>query len=165
MVSETNFVLGIKQTSLHSKEDSHMHTTIWSHTCLSTWFRLHDISQPPWLCVVSKSNKPSKPWLNLSDLHKSKLCLMKPKPQTCSTTSRDQNPEIRSPEALPRASVVSGKSPTYRLRFLTSILCSCTRAIMMAFSSTDLLNLRFRSSSELTRASRIFGIYFTRRWT
>ena len=48
--------------------------------------------------------KPSKPWLNLLDLCKSKLCLTKPKPQTCSTTSRDQNPEIRSPEALPRAS-------------------------------------------------------------
>ena len=46
--------------------------------------------------------KPSKPWLNLLDLRKSKLFLMKPKPQTCSTTSRDQNPEIWSPEALPR---------------------------------------------------------------
>ena len=48
--------------------------------------------------------KPSKPWLNLLDLRKSKLFLTKPKPQTCSTTSRDQNPEIRSPEALPRPS-------------------------------------------------------------
>jgi len=56
MVSESNFVLGIKQTSRASKEDSHMHTTIWSHTCLSTGSRLHGISQPPWLSVVSKSN-------------------------------------------------------------------------------------------------------------
>ena len=28
MVSEPNLVLGIKQTSLHSKEDSHVHTTM-----------------------------------------------------------------------------------------------------------------------------------------
>ena len=31
MVSEPNSVLGIKQTSLASKEDSHMHTTIKSY--------------------------------------------------------------------------------------------------------------------------------------
>ena len=56
MVSEPNFVLDIKQISLTNKEDSHMHTAIKSHTCLSTGSRLHGISQPPWLNVVSKSN-------------------------------------------------------------------------------------------------------------
>ena len=56
MVSEPNFVLSIKQTSLASKEDSRMHTTIWSHTCLSIGSRLHGIMQPPWLSAVSKSN-------------------------------------------------------------------------------------------------------------
>ena len=64
------------------------------------------------LCCV-KIQQLSKLWLNLSDLRNSKLCLMKPTPQMCSTTSRDQNPEIRSPEALPRAS-------TCHHRFLTS---------------------------------------------
>ena len=57
MVSKPNFVLGIKQTSLASKEDSHVHTTIRSHICLSARSRLHGISQPPWLSVVSKIHK------------------------------------------------------------------------------------------------------------
>ena len=56
MISEPNFVLGIKQKSLASKEDSHVHITIRSHTCLSAGSRLHGISQPPWLCAMSKSN-------------------------------------------------------------------------------------------------------------
>ena len=56
LVSDPYFVLGIKQTSLHSKEDFHVHTTIWSHTCLSAGSRLHSTSQPQWLYVVSKSN-------------------------------------------------------------------------------------------------------------
>ena len=57
MVSEPNFVLGIKQTSLHNKEDSHVHITIRSHTCLFVGSRLHDISQPPRLIAVSKIHK------------------------------------------------------------------------------------------------------------
>ena len=40
MVSEPNFDLGIKQTSLASKEDSHVHTIIRSHTRLSAAFRV-----------------------------------------------------------------------------------------------------------------------------
>ena len=56
MVSKPNFDLGIKQTSLASKEDSHVHITIRRHTCLSTGSRLHSMSQPPSLCAVSKSN-------------------------------------------------------------------------------------------------------------
>ena len=56
MVSEPNFVLGIKQKSLASKEDPHVHITIRSHTCLSAGSKLHGILQPPWLCAVSKSN-------------------------------------------------------------------------------------------------------------
>ena len=56
MVSEPNFVLGIKQKSLASKEDSHVHITVRSHTCLSAGSRLHSISQPPWLTAVSRSS-------------------------------------------------------------------------------------------------------------
>ena len=56
MVSEPNFVLGIKQKSLASKEDSHVHITVRSHTCLSAGSRLHSILQPPWLTVVSRSS-------------------------------------------------------------------------------------------------------------
>ena len=63
MVSEPNFVFGIKQTSLANKEDSHMHTAIRSHTCLSAGSRLHSISQSPWLTAVSRSSTPSNPCL------------------------------------------------------------------------------------------------------
>ena len=56
MVLEPNFVLGIKQKSLTSKEDPHVHITIRSHTCLSVGSRLHGIFQTPWLSAMSKSN-------------------------------------------------------------------------------------------------------------
>ena len=102
MVSEPNFVLGNKQTSLANKEDSHVHIAIRSHTCLSAGSRLHSISQPPWLTVVSRSSSPSNPCLSLSDLCTSKLRLMKPTRQTCSTAYHDQNPGTRPPTAAAR---------------------------------------------------------------
>jgi len=103
MVSEPNFVLGIKQTSLASREDSHVHTANRSHTCLFAGSRPHSILQPPWLPAVSKSSSPSNPCLSLSDLRKSKPRLTKPTPQTCSTAYRDQNPGTRPPTAAARA--------------------------------------------------------------
>ena len=59
MVSKPNFVLGIKQKSLASKKDSHVHITVRNHTCLFAGFRLHNISQSPWLTAVSSSSSPS----------------------------------------------------------------------------------------------------------
>ena len=103
MVSEPNFVLGIKQISLANKEDSHVHTAIRSHTCLSAGSRLHSISQPLWLIAVSRSLSPSNPCLSLSDLRKSKPRLTKPTPQMCSPAYRDQNPGTRPPTAVARA--------------------------------------------------------------
>ena len=103
MVSEPNFVLGIKQKSLASKEDSHVHIIVRSHTCLSAGSRLHSISQPPWLTAVSRSSSPSNPCLSLSDLCTSSLCLSKPTQQTCSSASREENPEIQSTESYPHA--------------------------------------------------------------
>ena len=103
MVSEPNFVLGIKQTSLASKEDSHVHTTIKSHTCLSARSRLHGISQSPWLTAVSRSSSPSNQCLSLSDLCTSSLRLMKPTRQKCSMAYREQNPGTRPPTAAARA--------------------------------------------------------------
>ena len=99
MVSEPNFVFGIKQKSLASKEDSHVHITVRSYTCLSIRSRLHSISQPPWLTTVSKSSSPSNSCLSLSNWGTTSLCLMKPTRQTCSTAYRDQNPGTRLPTA------------------------------------------------------------------
>ena len=82
MVSEPNFILGIKQTSLANKEDSHVYTAIRNHTYLSAGSRLHSISQC--LTVVSRSSSPSNPCLSLSDLCTSSLRLSKSIPQTCS---------------------------------------------------------------------------------
>ena len=132
-----------------------MHTIIRSHTCLPAGSRLHDISQPPWLTIVSKSNKPNKPWLNIRSaqiqaspdeanttnmLHD----LSRPKPRnpvTRSPATRHHTPQLSS-ENLPRAA--SDSSLPDRLLG--------TRAALMASSSTDLQNLRFRPSSNLTRA-------------
>ena len=67
-----------------------------------------------------RSSSPSNPCLSLSDLFTSSLCLSKPTPQTCSSASREENPEIWSTESYPRAVVSPEKSITRRLRFLTS---------------------------------------------
>ena len=76
MVSDPNFVFGIKQTSLANKEDSHVHTGIRSHTCLSAGSRLHNISQPPWLTALSRSSSLSNLCLSLSKLCTTSLHLM-----------------------------------------------------------------------------------------
>ena len=52
------------------------------------------------LCCVKIQQTQAKPWLNSSDLCKSLLRLMKPTPQSCSTTSRKRNPETRPPTAV-----------------------------------------------------------------
>ena len=122
MVSEPNFVLSIKQTSLASKEDSHVHTTIRSHTCMSAGSRLHCISQPPWLNAMSRSSSPSNPCLSLSGLCTSSLHLMKPTWQTCSTAYRDQNPRTQPPKTAARATTCWQRllnSHTRHRRFLT----------------------------------------------
>ena len=105
MVSEPNVILGIKQTSLACKEDSHVHTTIRSHTCLSAESKLHGILQPPWLTAVSRSLSPSNPCLSLLDLCTSSLCLMKPTRQKRSMAYCDQNLGTRNPTATALASM------------------------------------------------------------
>ena len=97
MALEPNFVLSIKQTSLANKKDSHVHTAIRSHTCLSAGSRLHSISQPPWLTAVSRSSSPSNPCLSLSNPCTTSLRLMKPTRQTCSMAYHDQNPGTQPP--------------------------------------------------------------------
>ena len=69
MVSDPNFVFGIKQTSLANKEDSHVHTAIRSHTCLSAGSRLHSISQPSWLTAVSRSSSLSNLCLSIKSVY------------------------------------------------------------------------------------------------
>ena len=108
----------------------------------------------------------------ISDLHKSKPRLTKPTPQTCSTTSHDQNPEIQSPKALPRT--------TTRLNCLQKI--SHTPPQIPHFQIVFLVHAppwrpprppiyrSWDSSPHPTlhapsRASRISGISCTRRWT
>ena len=60
MVSEPNFVLGIKQTSLVNKEDSYVHTTIRSHTCLAHYcVQILKPKQSVPLPIKFVHNKPS----------------------------------------------------------------------------------------------------------
>lgn len=66
MVSKTNFFLGIKQASLHSKEISHMHNNrdqpppSQPLALLPPKSGLHGIMQPPLLTPLSKIHKPRK---------------------------------------------------------------------------------------------------------
>ena len=124
MISEPNFVLGIKQTSLASKEEYHVHTIIRSYTCFSARSWLHGILQPPWLYAVSKSNK-----LKQSRDLILQICAnpcfawwyqhhrRAPRPPARKTQKFGQPKANHAP---PCAAVSSGKSTTHRLRFLTS---------------------------------------------
>ena len=152
MISEPNFVLGIKQKSLASKEDPHVHITIRSHTCLSAGSRLHGILQPPWLCAVSKSNNQAicaSPYQICT--HQDFACRNQhhrraPRPPTRKTQKFSQSKSTHMPqlasENLPRTA--SDSSLPYRLLG--------TRAALTASLSTDLPGLRIWPSSDLTRA-------------
>ena len=108
----------------------------------------------------------------ISDLHKSKPRLTKPTPQTCSTTSRDQNPEIRSPKALPRATTrlsclrkifhAPPQIPHSQIVFLVhaSPWWPPRPPIYRTWDSGPHSTLHAPS-----RASRISGISYMRRWT
>ena len=107
MVSEPNFILGIKQISLHNKQDSYTRNTnppqchclpidldpMASHNSHGTIATI----LPP--CLWSLKHVVT-PFL---DLCKSSLHLMKSTTQMCSSTSRKQNPEIRWPITTTRA--------------------------------------------------------------
>ena len=155
MVSEPNFVHGIKQKSLASKEDSHMHIIIRSRTCLSAGSRLHGISQPPWLCAVSKFNNQAiraSPYQICA--HQAFACRNRPHRRAPRHPPRKtkKSGQPKSSHVPPRAEDSFGKSLTRRLRFLTSDRLLGTRAALKASTSTDLQNLRTRPSFDLTRA-------------
>ena len=146
MVSEPNFVLGIKKTSLHSKEDSHVHTTIWSHTYFSTGFRLHGISQPPWLCAVLKSKK-------LKQTHDINLRSVQIQALPAETNPTDvllglprgkpRNPINQNLPTCPHAPQLASKNlPRAASDFSLPDRLLGTRAAQTALPSTDLLGLR-----------------------
>ena len=123
MVSEPNFVFGIKQISLANKKDSHVHTAIRSHTCLSAGSRLHSISQPLWLTAVSRSSNQARRDLtyqicaNPSFACRNQPHKRAPRPPARKTQKSGKPKPSHTP---PRTAVSSGKSTTCRLRFLTS---------------------------------------------
>ena len=106
------------------------------------------------LCCV-KIQQPSKPWLNISDLHKFKLCLTKLTRQTHSTAYRDQSPGIWPPTAAARHHAWTTALGTITRGVVDSRLparISTTRTAKTALSSPDLLGLRIWWSYKLTRA-------------
>ena len=92
---------------------------------------------------------------HLTDLCKSSLCLKKPTTQACSSVSRKENPEIRSPEAVPRASTRLSclrKTPMRRLRFPDfQIVLMYTRR-MTASPTTDLPTKEIWLPNDVARA-------------
>ena len=131
MVSEPNFVLGIKQKSLASKKDSHVHITIISHTCLSAGSRLHSISQPPWLTAVSRSSNQASRDLtyqicaNPSFSYQNQPHRRAPRPPARKTQKSGKPKPSHTP---PRTAVSFRKSPSCRLKFLTPDRLLGTRA-------------------------------------
>ena len=122
MVSEPNFILGIKQKSLASKEESHMHITVRSHTCLSAGSRLHSISQTPWLTIVSRSSNHASRDLTYQICAQQAFAwwnqLDRPAPQHIVT--KTQEPDLqRQLHAPPSADNSSWNSHTRRRRFST----------------------------------------------
>ena len=146
MILEPNFIFGIKQTSLHSKEDSHPHPTIWSHTCLSARSRLQGISQPSWFTAVLRSLSTSKPWLTFSVLCTLSLRLMKLTPQTYSMASHDQNPGSWSP---PKASCTA----TLHKRFQHNP----THRRMLSTPRSDFGHMRRHDSLVATRSVKLWN--------
>ena len=144
MVSEPNFILGIKQTSLASKEDSHVHTTIRSHTCLSAGSRLHGISQSVPLPIRSVHIKPSPDETNKTKVLHS-ISWTKPRHPTSNGSLTRHHTRTMAPGTLTRAAEGS---------WLPAWI-SATHAAKTALSSLDLLSLRIWWSYELTRASRV----------
>ena len=112
------------KTSLASKEDSHVHTTIRSHASFSAGSRLHGISQPQWRSAVSKIHKLKQ----RRDLtfqicaHQAFACRNQHhrRAPRSPTTKTQKSGHLNPSHAPPRAFVASGKSPTRRHRILTS---------------------------------------------
>ena len=153
MVSEPNFVLGIKLKSLASKEDPHMHITIRSHTCLFAGSRLHGISQPPWLCAVSKSNNQAICASTYQICaHQAFACRNRPHRRAPRPPARktQKSGQPKPSHAPLHAAVSFGISPTRHIGILTGKSSLVTCVALLASSSTDLQNLRFWHPFDLT---------------
>ena len=151
MVSKPSFVLGIKEKSLASKEDSQVHITIRSHTCLSAGSRLHGISQPPWLYVVSKSNQAICAFPYQICAHQDFACWNQPHRRALRPFAR-KTQKFDQPKSTHVPQLASENLPHTAL---DSSLPNCllgTRAALTASSSTNLQNLRLQPLSDITRA-------------
>ena len=145
MVSEPNFVLGIKQKSLASKEDSHVHITIRSHRCLSAGSKLHSISQSPWLTNVSRSlNQASRDLTYLICANPSFSCQNQPHRRALRPPTRktQKSSQLKPSHVPPRAAVSFGKFPRAASDSSLPGRLIGTRAAQTTLSSTDLLGMR-----------------------
>ena len=111
MISKPNFILSIKQTFLHNKEIFHMHNThksILHHSYLPCYLLDLDSTKScshrrSHLCLRSTSQASRAP--PITDLCKSRLYLMKPTTQTCSTAYCNQYSGNLFPSAATRTSM------------------------------------------------------------
>ena len=153
MVSEPGFVLGIKQKSLASNEDPHVHFTIISHTCLFAGSGLHGILQPPWLCVMSKSNNQAicaSPYQICA--HQDFACRNQPhkrapRPPARKTQKSGQLKSTHAPRLAPKNLPHAASDSS----LLDRLFGPC--AAQTTLLSTDLLSLRIWWSYDVARAS------------
>ena len=155
MVSEPNFVLGIKQNLKQTKKIlTCTPPSEVTHTYLldldSTASRSRHGSQ---LCL-----DPEAQAIRVSPYqicaHQAFACRNRSHRRAPRHPPRktQKSGQPKSSQAPPRAADSFGKSLTRRLRFLTSDRLLGTHAALKASTSTDLQNLRNRPSSDLTRA-------------
>ena len=127
-----------------------MHITVKSHTCLSAGSRLHGISQPPWLCAVSKFNHQAICAYQIC-AHQDFACRNRPhrrapRPPARKTQKSGQPKSTHAPQLASKNIPRTASDSSLPDRLLG------TRAALTASSSTDPQNLRLRPSSDLTRA-------------
>ena len=92
-------------------------------TCLFAGSRLHSISQPPWLTTMSRSsNQASRDLTYQICTNPSFACRNQPHRRAPRPLARktQKSSQPKSTHAPPHTTVSFGKSPTRRLRFLTS---------------------------------------------
>ena len=156
MVSEPNFVLGIKQTSLANKEDSHVHTSSEvTHACLLDIDSTASRSRHGSLLCPDPKPKQSVPL----PIRSTQIQASPDEANTTDVLPCISRPKPRNPTS--NGSCTRHHARTMAHRTLTRAATDCqhrgqisvTRAANKALSSTDLLGLKNWWSYDAARAT------------
>ena len=144
MVSEPNFVLSIKQLSLHSKEVSHVYTTNWNHRSLFVTLNLDSTAS-----CSCHSSLPCPRSTNTRNLWL--ICWTKSTTQKCSMASHGQSlpgphRQLHVPPSTAKGSIISLHVPPW-ISSVVHRLNTC--ATLLALSAPNLQNYEILWSSTI----------------